>query len=472
MRKRTDNPACIVDVTIDSIGFEGVAVGRVEGIVHFVKGALPGEHVKAKVVREKKRYIECDLVEVLSPSPHRLQAPCPYFGDCGGCSWQHLEYQQQSLWKRLHVADAFKRIGNLDNVKIEDCIACALPYGYRNKMEFSFGASRWLTASEIATGEEFDTSFALGLHVPGRFDKVKDIEQCLLQSDEANSLLLKVRALADRYLVTAHNQRSHEGFLRNLVLRTSNTSKSLLAVLITTTPELESEKDFVTDWMNTSDVLPQGSTIVHAVNDTRSPVAYGTIAAQRGDGFITEQVHDVEYRISPFSFFQTNSVQLPYLVTEALHAASIQPSDVVWDLYCGTGTLTLPAAKASAHAIGFELAESSVTDAIVNREINNIENAEFHVMDLHAKQAMDLLMELGKPNVVIIDPPRSGMHPQVVNHLLTIQPERIAYVSCNPSTLARDCALLGQSYTIESVVPVDMFPQTFHIEAIAKLVLR
>lgn len=472
MRKRTDKPARIVDVTIDSIGFEGVAVGRVDGIVHFVKGALPGEHVKAKVLRGKKRYIECDVVDVLTPSPHRLHAPCPYFGDCGGCSWQHLDYQQQTLWKRLHVADAFKRIGNLDNVKIEDCIACALPYGYRNKMEFSFGASRWLTASEIATGEEFDTSFALGLHVPGRFDKVKDIEQCLLQSDEANSLLLKVRALADRYLVTAHNQRTHLGFLRHLVLRTSYTSQSMLAVLITTSPELESEKDLVNDWMDLFDVLPNGSTIVHAVNDTKSPVANGTIGALCGEGFITEQIHGVEYRISPFSFFQTNSVQLPFLVTEALRAASIQSTDVVWDLYCGTGTLTLPAAKASARAIGFEVAESSVYDAVVSRELNNIANAEFLVMDLHAKQAMELLMELGKPNVVIIDPPRSGLHPQVVNHLLTIQPERIAYVSCNPSTLARDCALLGQNYAIESVVPIDMFPQTFHIEAITKLVLR
>lgn len=472
MRKRTDKPTRIVEVAINSIGFEGVAIGRVDGIVHFVKGALPGELVRARVLRTKKRYVECELIEVLAASEHRLQAPCPYFGDCGGCSWQHLDYQQQTLWKQHHVADAFRRIGNMEDVKVENCIACALPYGYRNKMEFSFGASRWLTVQEIATGEEFDTSFALGLHVPGRFDKVKDIEQCLLQSDEANSLLLNVRALAGRFLVTAHNQRTHEGFLRNLVVRTSYTSAGLMVALITTTPTHEYEIDFVREWMNIFDVLPDGSTVVHVVNDTRSPVANGNIAAQRGVGFLTEQVRDIEYRISPFSFFQTNSIQLSYLVAEALNAASIQPADVVWDLYCGTGTLTLPAAKEAAHAIGFEVAESSVTDAIVNRDINSIRNAEFRVMDLHAKQAMELLIELGKPNVVVVDPPRSGIHPQVIGHLLAIQPERIAYVSCNPSTLARDCALLGQSYAIERVVPVDMFPQTFHIEAVTKLVLR
>ena len=470
--KRKERIEKFVDLTIDSLGLHGVAVGRLDGIVHFVKGALPGETIRARVLRDKKRYVECELDEVLTPSEFRIQAPCPHFGECGGCSWQHFVYEQQADWKRQHVVDSFKHIAGVDVGVIAPTISAAEPYGYRNKMEFSFSSSKWLTKEEIGSGAEFDTSFALGLHVPGRFDKVRDLDHCLIQAPIANEVLKAVHALADRIEVSAYDHRAHVGFLRHLVLRTSRTTGSIIAVLITTTPDSDDEAMFLEEWMKMYDKLPDESTIMHAVNDTHSPVANGQILQQNGIGYLTEKSHGVEFRISPFSFFQTNTQQMTVLIDEMLRAASLHESDVIWDLYCGTGTLSLPSARLVKRVVGAELFEASILDARSNAKLNGIDNAEFHVVDLHAPKALPILQAFPKPDVVVVDPPRNGMHTQVVEHLLAIAPKRIAYVSCNPATLARDCGLLAEKYSVEYVQPVDMFPQTFHVEAVARLLLK
>jgi 23S rRNA (uracil1939-C5)-methyltransferase len=471
-RTRPPRQDRFVELTIDSIGFEGVSVGRVDGIVHFVKGALPGELVRARITRSKKSYVEAETVEVLAPSPHRKDPPCPHFGVCGGCKWQHFEYAEQARWKRQHVVDAFQRIGQIEVGEIAETIASPSPYGYRNKMEFSFGASRWLTNEEIASGIEFETSFALGLHVPGRFDKVRHLDHCLLQSDVGNQVLKTTHELAETHHVLAYHQRAHIGFLRHLVVRSSATNGAVMTILITAEPSTDDDQRFVAEWLEQVRSLPEGSTAIHAVNATKSPVAVGEIRDVRGPGYLIEHSHGVEYRISPFSFFQTNTQQLPNLVGKALEAAHLQQNDVVWDLYCGTGTLTLPAARHARHVIGVELVESSILDGRANAERNDIQNVDLYVADLHAPSTISMLKEMMQPDVVMIDPPRAGMHPVLVQHVLDVAAPRISYVSCNPATLARDCALLAEKYDVIKVTPVDMFPQTYHVEAVAELRLR
>lgn len=447
-------------------------MGRVDGIVHFVKGALPGETVRAIVHRKKRKHVEAEAVEILESSANRVSAPCPHFGTCGGCSWQHLDYTSQVAWKSGILADALQRIGGMATIPLQGAVAATNSYGYRNKMEFSFSSSAWLTRDEIESGLEYERGFALGLHVPGRFDKVRNLNRCMLQSEQSNGFLEAVHNLPLLRSVQAYNHRTHEGFLRHLVMRTSTTTGAVLSVLITTSVTSQVEQQFVDSFLELHAMLPENSTVLVAVNNTHSPVAVGEITEQRGPGFLEETTHGVTFRISPFSFFQTNTEQMHQLVGLALQAASTTSNDVVWDLYCGTGTLTLPAAHHARYVVGAELVQSSINDAVSNASRNGINNVEFHALDLHAKNAIQQLEAFPTPDVIIIDPPRSGMHPQVAEHLRSIAPSRLAYVSCNPATMARDTALLHDLYHIEWVRAVDMFPQTSHVEAVAALSKR
>lgn len=458
-----------IEITVDSIGLEGVSVGRIDNLVHFVTGALPGERVRAQITGRKKSFVHAQTLEVLVPSPSRVVPPCPHFGTCGGCKWQHLEYTEQSRWKKQHVIDAFERLAHVAVRQYSDTLSSPAPYHYRNKMEFSFGASRWLTREEIDTGAEFNTRFALGLHVPGRFDKVRNIEYCFLQAEIGNTVLEHTHRCAENSGVLAYHQRIHTGFARHLVIRTSVATGSVMVILITTSPSDDEHNVFLNAWFSLYDSLPAGSSMIHAINDTKSPVAVGDIIEWRGPGYLDETSNGITYRISPFSFFQTNTHHLPALVNEAMEGASITQSDVVWDLYCGTGTLTLPAARHAAHVIGAELNQGSIEDAKANASRNGIANVEFHTVDLHNPRALDVLCSFRKPNVILIDPPRNGMHEQVVRHLLAVGAPRIVYVSCNPATMARDCAILNDGYAIDKITPVDMFPQTYHVEAVGIL---
>ncbi|MBK9182482.1 MAG: 23S rRNA (uracil(1939)-C(5))-methyltransferase RlmD [Ignavibacteria bacterium] len=470
MRKQL--PVQEIEITVDAIGFEGISIGRIDNLVHFVAGALPGERVRARVTGKKKKFIQAETIEVLVASPDRVEAPCPHFGTCGGCKWQHLAYAQQAQWKRQHVVDAFERLAHVPVGSIKSTLASPEPFHYRNKMEFSFGASSWLTREEIESGKEFDTQFALGLHVPGRFDKVRDVEHCLLQSTVANTILAHTHACADTNGIRAYHQRFHDGFARHLVIRTSAAMGTVMTILITTTPTEQAHADFIEAWMSLYPSLPEGSSMIHAVNDSWSPVAVGEIKRTLGPGYLDEVSHGITYRVSPFSFFQTNTQHLPALVEEAMQGAGITSADVVWDLYCGTGTLTLPAAQRAKHVVGAELSAGSIADARANAERNGITNVEFHTVDLHVPSALDVLRGFPTPDVILIDPPRNGMHEQVVRHLMAVGAPRILYVSCNPATMARDCAILHEMYDVEVITPVDMFPQTFHVEAVGVLVKR
>jgi len=471
-RKKKDKP--ILELKIETIAFEGLAIARKDNLVYFVKNAIPGDLVKVRALRKRKGYVQTQLLEILEPSSDRITPLCKYFGVCGGCSWQILDYQNQLQWKKRHVEDAFTRIGKIVCGIIYDTLPSPKIFNYRNKMEFSFGASRWLEENEIESGNEItNKNFALGLHIPGRFDKILDINECHIQPAIGNDILNTVREKALSMELSSYHQKEHTGFLRNLILRYSETFNNLMLILITQSPQSENEKEFI-DWFMAylPKEFPLIASAIHAVNDSLSPVATGKINKVTGDDYIKENILNVTFKISPFSFFQTNSLQLNQFIGKIIDTAELKKNMTVWDLYCGTGSITLPAAASVKKIYGFELVESSILDAKTNAEYNKINNAKFYCEDLHAKDISKKLEQFEKPDLIFIDPPRAGMHKNLIKLLKTMQCPKIVYVSCNPATQARDCTELSDIYDVQSLQPVDMFPHTYHVENIAMLKLK
>lgn len=460
-----------VELEIETVAYGSGSIARKDGMVYFVDQALPGDRVRARIKKKKRNYYEAITDEVIEPSPYRIEPECRHFGPCGGCKWQNLQYEQQLYWKRQHVLDSFERIAKIPVKKFKEPMPSEDIYHYRNKMEFSFGTSRWMTEKEIENKDEIEQKhFALGLHTPGRFDKVLDVEECKIQHPAGNKILNEIRNAAMDFGSAAHNLRFHDGFLRNLIIRSSHTSDELMTILVTMSPQEEADKKLL-EWYEKEfpKKNPEVTTAIHAINDEISPVAVGKMNIIKGSGFITEKIMEIDFRISPFSFFQTNSVQLNRFVSLILDYAELNENQLVWDLYCGTGSITLPAAKRANFVYGFELEQSSVSDARFNAELNKIENVDFHCVDLHDKDFPELFNNMELPDVMFIDPPRAGMHKNLVGHIKNITPKRIVYVSCNPATQARDCGMLSNNYNVEAVHPVDMFPQTYHLESVALL---
>ncbi|GAB5466051.1 MAG: 23S rRNA (uracil(1939)-C(5))-methyltransferase RlmD [Candidatus Kapaibacteriales bacterium] len=466
-RSRKSRPE--VELDIKSIGMEGVSVARDEGQVYFVEGGIPGDKVIAQVTKKRKRYREARIKRILEPSPNRQDPKCKHFWDCGGCKWQHLPYIQQLYWKEKNVRDAMERLGNLHGLSYERIIESPEQYHYRNKMEFSFSAHRWLSYDEIETDEKLeDKGFALGLHAPGNFAKVIDVEFCHIQPQIGNEILSSIRTKAKQLDLTAHDAYTNTGFLRNLVIRTGTDSKEMMVILITRKPESDSELLMSETF---PELLPSGMeyTTFHAINDGKNPRTIDSFELLGGNGYIKSEILGVEFRVSPFTFFQTNTSQLDRFLGKAIDEAQLNEDEIIWDLYCGTGSLTLPAAKKAKKVIGIELVQESIDFAKENASLNGIENCDFHAADLHTKKLPDLFNQLEKPDTIITDPPRAGMHPNIVNHILEVAPNRIVYVSCNPATQARDLALISEVYNIIKIIPVDLFPHTYHIESIAIL---
>jgi 23S rRNA (uracil1939-C5)-methyltransferase len=461
----------LLELEIESIGFEGISVARKDDMVYFVKGGIPGDKVSARLLFRRNRFIESMVENIITPSEFRVEPKCKHFGACGGCSWQNLDYNEQLKWKRQHVIDSFKRIGKIPVGEFLPTLESPMPYNYRNKMEFGFGPSRWLTKNEVNNEEDIENKhFALGLHIPGRWDKVIDVEDCHLVSPIASRILEVLRNTAIRLGVKAYHTKLQTGFLRDLAFRNSLATQEIMLTLLTTETKCDEDEQFL-DWFENElpKLFPEITTLVHAINDTIKPIAIGTPRVIKGNGYITEEILGLQYRISPFSFFQTNSYQLDRFIGLILDFAEIKNESIIWDLYCGTGSITLPAAKLAKQIYGIEFVESSIADAKANAAINNITNAEFHCLDLHSKDAPAMLQSLPKPDIIILDPPRAGMQKNLVQNILEIAPKRIVYVSCNPATQARDCEIFSQKYIIEKVQPVDMFPQTYHVESVAFL---
>jgi len=451
-----------LEMTVEKTAYRGMGVARVEGFVVFVNGGVPGDVVKARIQRKKRSFAEAQIVEVLSGSQDRCSPPCRYFGFCGGCQWQHIAYGKQLAYKKEHVAESLIHIGGLDPVSVRDPIPSPDLYGYRNKMEFSFSDRRWLLPEEF-DGKPAETDFALGLHVPGTFNKVIDIDRCLLQNEHGNRLLKEAKRCAFESGLPAYGLKSHRGFWRFLTLRHSRADDNWMVNLITSVEEPRA-LDRVLDAVK---VAGRVKTVVNSITSRASGVAVGESRnILMGEGFLTDEIGPFSFRISPDSFFQVNppAAEMLYRVVEKY--AELDGGTDVLDLYSGTGTIPIFLARKAATVTGIEMSRDAVEDAVQNCTMNGVDNCRFLCGDTG-----DMLVGLGaRPDVVVIDPPRAGMHKDVTSRILEMLPERIVYVSCNPTTLARDLSVLGAAYELRDVQPVDMFPHTFHIETVVLLV--
>lgn len=453
---------------VESLAFEGKGITKLDGKVLFVRNALPGDIVEVKILRNKKNYAEAELLQVIEKSPNRIEPVCKHFGICGGCSFQNLDYTSQLIWKMRFIEDSFEKISKTDKIPLNFPIPSSQIFSYRNKTEFSFGASRWLTNEEIANIEKIENkNFALGFYLPNRFDKVLDIEECFLHPVKANKILNLIKNKAIELSLPAYNLKNHTGFLRNLVFRYSYLSNELMAILIVTNQIGVSEESFL-DWFKFELTKESINHLILAFNDSYSPSTCGKIDVVKGENFLLENILGFQYKISPFSFFQVNPYQIENLVQKVIEFAQSK-NKIVWDLYCGAGTFSLPLSRESSLVIGIELSTEAIDDAKENAKVNNIKNVIFHKIDLHHRAIGHVLKEFDEPDVVIVDPPRSGLHKNLVEALLQIKPKKIVYVSCNPTTQARDYLMMKSSYKIKELQPIDMFPQTYHIESIALL---
>lgn len=457
-------------VHIEKAAYEGKGLGFVDGKACFILNTAPGDVVRARVTVRKKAYLEAKLLEIITPSENRIAPRCQHAPVCGGCSWQHVPYTFQTEFKRQHVEDHMRRIGNLTEISVLPVISSERDFYYRNKMEYSFGDRRWLSDDEIASGETFEKdSLALGLHVPGRYDRILNLHECHLQESASFDILNHVRGYALQQNLTPYNTHQKLGWLRHLVIRNSLHTNEWMVNIVTF---YEDENAMTGLVQSLKDTFPFITTIIESVNDTWSPVAIGTREhVHYGSGFITDSIGSYHFRIHPTTFFQTNTMQAERLFQTAIDLADIQ-GGIVYDLYCGVGTLSLFAAKNADSVVGVELNPQSIQNAIKNASDNDVQNTVFRTGDARDTFSDALLEECGRPDILLTDPPRVGMHQDVVMRLNELSIPTIVYVSCNSATMARDLALMSDAYEITHIQPVDMFPQTYHIETVARLVAK
>lgn len=454
-----------LELEIEQIAFGGKGLARVDGMAVFVDQAVPGDRVAARIIKKKKSYAEARVFELIEPSSFRVQAPCFYSGICGGCKWQFLDYERQLVYKQQHVQEALEHIGLIQDVRVHPTIASERVLGYRNKMEFSCAERRWLLPEEMGL-EDVDAGMALGLHVPGTFYKVLDIQACLLQPDLGNRILSDVRRYIRNSALPVYGLRSHEGFWRFLVLRHSAALDHWMVNIVTAAEDQLQVQPLADQLFEKYDNV---ISVVNNITARRSGVAVGEREIQLcGESVIVDHIGDYTFELSANSFFQTNTLGAGQLYDTTKTYAGLTGTEQVVDLYCGAGTIAIYLADMAKEVIGLEIVESAVVDAQRNCLRNNVQNCRFIGGDIRYT-----LEHIGtRPDVMIIDPPRAGMHQDVVQQVLAIAPEKIVYVSCNPATLARDIALLKEAYHVVEVQPVDMFPHTYHIESVAKLLKK
>ncbi|RPI05745.1 MAG: 23S rRNA (uracil(1939)-C(5))-methyltransferase RlmD [Ignavibacteriae bacterium] len=482
MLKRGDE--LVLEIT--DAAFEGKAVARHEGLVVFVEHAVPGDVVLARLSKIKKSYAEAKLVRIERPSALRVDPRCKYFGVCGGCKWQHVEYQAQLRFKQQQVVDSFERIGGFVDVPLLPIIGADEIYFYRGKMEYSFAEQQWLTlpppkpkegnSPEDRSGEEGPNAVPLpppvflGLHVPQRYDKVLDIDECHLQSVVSNQILNFTRAFARRNNLDVYDSDRNSGYLRFLVIRESKRTKEVMANLVT----FESRPEILDKYaQELKDHVKEVTTVVNTINSKKAQIAFGeSEKISLGSGWIHEQLGSRNFSISASSFFQTNVQQAEKLYQVVKDFGEFKSTDVVFDLYSGTGSIAIFISDGVKEVVGIESVESAIRDAEKNAQSNGITNCQFLLGDLKDRLTSDTswMSSHAHPDALVIDPPRNGMHPKVVEEILALTPERIVYVSCNPATQARDVKLLcAEQYRLVRLQPVDMFPHTFHIENVALL---
>jgi 23S rRNA (uracil1939-C5)-methyltransferase len=468
MSRKKELPV-LENVRIADIGSEGNAIARVDNMVVFVPMLIPGDVVDIRVVKKRRKYIEGRVVKFREYSPDRIKPRCIHFGVCGGCKWQHLPYELQLKFKEKQVVDNLVRIGKTELPEIEPIIGSPETYFYRNKLEFTFSDKRWLTPDEVNSSGEFRKEDGLGFHIPGLFDKVLDIVECHLQPDPSNLIRNSVKEYALRNDLEFFDLREQKGFLRNMIVR--NNLNGDVMVIVVLFHEDEKIRIDLLDFI--AGQFPQVSSLFYVINSKKNdslndqePILY------KGDDHLTEYLGGLKFRIGPKSFYQTNTRQGIMLYEKALEFAGLTGKEIVYDLYTGTGTIANFVAPHSAQVIGIEYVEEAVRDARINSGINNLTNTRFFAGDMVKVLTGKMIEENGKPDVIITDPPRAGMHEDVVKVIAAAAPDRIVYVSCNPATQARDINLLSSDYEVSRVQPVDMFPHTHHVENVVLLKRR
>lgn len=470
MRKKQQKPPVILEnLRVEDFAAEGKCLARHEGQVVFIEGEVaPGDVVDVRIFKTKSNFKEGRAVAVHSFSPLRQTPACQHFGTCGGCKWQHVQYETQLDFKTRQVTDSLERIGKVSHPGIRPIIGSSRQYEYRNKLEFTYSANRWYTDQEIASGDTLNRR-AAGFHVPKRFDRILDIQHCHLQPEPSNAIRLAVKQFGESRGWSFYDFIQHGGFLRNVVIRTSSVGQVMVIVQFG-----ESQPEEIQALMDYLQENFPAITSLHYVVNTKLNDTFQDqeIIHVGGTPFIEERMENLTFRVGPKSFYQTNSDQAYVLYQLAREYAQLTGAELVYDLYTGTGTIANFVAHQAARVVGIEYVEASVADARVNSEINGVENTSFFAGDMKKLLTASFFEIHGKPDVIITDPPRAGMDPDVVEAILGAAPQRIVYVSCNPATQARDVAALAALYDVKAVQPVDMFPHTHHVENVMWLEKR
>ncbi len=470
MGRKITNKVIFENITVLDAGAKGVSVAKApEGQVIFIPNVVPGDVVDVQTLKKRKAYFEGKAIKFHSYSEHRVEPVCQHFGACGGCKWQNMNYDRQLFYKNQEVFNNLKRIGKIELPDFEPILGSAKQFFYRNKMEFGFSDTRWMTDAEIQSGVEFDNKNALGFHIPRMWDKILDIEKCHLQEDPSNAIRNEIKRFATENNITFFNARSHEGLLRTLMLRTASTGE--IMVLIQFYREDKAQRELLLNHI--AEQFPQITSLQYVINGKANDTLYDQdIKLYKGRDYILEEMEGLHFSINAKSFYQTNSDQAYELYKITREFAGLTGDEVVYDLYTGTGTIAQFVSKQAKKVIGVEAVPEAIADAKENAKRNNITNCEFYVGDMKNVFNDEFIAQHGQPDVVITDPPRDGMHKDVVEQLLKIGAQRIVYVSCNSATQARDLALMDEQYKVTRVRPVDMFPQTHHVENVVLLEKR
>lgn len=467
-RKKKENPF-IEGLEITGLAAEGKAMGKYNDMVIFVPMAVPGDVVDVQVRKKRRRFMEGYVVNYVKRSAMRAEPVCEHFGVCGGCKWQNLPYEEQLRFKTTQVGDQLGRIGKIELPGILPALPSGKTLFYRNKLEFTFAYKRWKTTEEIALGEEILDEPALGFHIPGMFDKVLDINKCWLQPDPSNAVRLSVKGYCMANGIPFYDPREHKGMMRNIVIRTSSTGEVMVIVVFGCR-----DGDTINGVMShLAEEFPEITSLMYVVNTKlNDSIADQELFLFKGRDHIFEEMEGLRFKIGGKSFYQTNSEQAYNLYKVTREFAELKGTDVVYDLYTGTGTIANFVARKCAKVVGVEYVPEAIEDAKINSELNGISNTVFFAGDMKDVLGDEFIEHNGRPDVIILDPPRAGIHEDVARTILRAAPERIVYVSCNPASQARDLAVFDEMYRVEKVQPVDMFPHTHHVENVVKLVKR
>jgi 23S rRNA (uracil1939-C5)-methyltransferase len=468
MKKIPADKKFLNNIQVIDIAEEGKGVGKSDDLVIFIDKAVPGDVVDVELLRRKKKFYEGRIQNIVKPSEHRTDPFCKHFGVCGGCKWQHLNYDAQLLFKQKSVVDALQRLAKVDTSGIEPILGSKETSYYRNKLEYTFSDKRWLTDGDMRSDEQMEMN-ALGYHIPGRFDKILDIEHCYLQADPSNDIRNKVREYALANKISFYNLKNHEGSLRNLIIRTSSTGELMVIVVFAYV-----EEEQITGMMKfISNEFKSLKSLLYIINQKKNDTIFDQdIHVFEGADHIFENMNGLKFKIGPKSFYQTNSDQAFELYKITKDFAGFKGDELVYDLYTGAGTIANFIAGSVRSVVGIEYVPTAIEDAKINSEINSIKNTSFFAGDMKDILNADFIQTHGKPDVVITDPPRAGMHADVVKRLLEMEAEKIVYVSCNAATQARDIALMKDKYEVSRIRPVDMFPHTQHVENVVLLTLN